>query len=63
MRHLGSDLTWQARADLRAQLSTHWELGVGYRYIDTDYDEGTGTDRKLWSMVNKGPYLAVQIAW
>ena len=21
------------------------------------------TGRKLWSMVNKGPYLAVQIGW
>ena len=35
----------------------------GYRHIDVDYDKGTGTDRKLWSMVNKGPYLAVQIGW
>jgi hypothetical protein len=26
-------------------------------------DEGEGTERKLWSMVNKGPYLAVQVAW
>jgi len=33
------------------------------RYIDVDYDKGTGTGRKLWSMVNKGPYLAVQIGW
>jgi len=59
----GSDLTWQAHADLRVQLSRHWALGGGYRYIDVDYDKGTGTDRKLWSMVNKGPYLAVQIGW
>lgn len=59
----GSDFTWQAHADLRVQLSKHWGLGAGYRYIDIDYDEGTGADRKLWSMVNEGPYLAVQIAW
>jgi hypothetical protein len=59
----GSDFTWQAHADLRFQLSRHWGIGAGYRYIDTDYDEGTGTDRKLWSIVNKGPYLGVQIAW
>jgi len=59
----GSDLTWQAHADLRVQLSQHWALGAGYRYIDTDYDKGTGADRKLWSMVNKGPYLAIQIGW
>ena len=59
----GSDFTWQAHADLRFQLSRHWALGAGYRYIDTDYDEGTGTERKLWSIVNEGPYLGVQIAW
>ena len=35
----------------------------GYRYIDVDYDKGEGRDRKLWDMVNQGPYLAVQIAW
>lgn len=59
----GSDFTWQVRADLLVQLSRHWAIGGGYRYIDTDYDKGTGTDRKLWSMVNKGPYLGVQIGW
>ena len=59
----GSDLTWQLHADLRVQLSNHWALGGGYRYMDTDYDKGTGSDRKLWSMVNKGPYLGVQIGW
>lgn len=59
----GSDFTWQARADLLVRLSEHWALEGGYRYIDTDYDEGTGTDRKLWSMVNKGPHLGVQIGW
>lgn len=59
----GSDFTWQAHADLRVQLSRHWALAGGYRYIDTDYDKGTGADRKLWSMVNEGPYLAVSIAW
>jgi opacity protein-like surface antigen len=59
----GSDLTWQAHADLRIRLSDHWTVGGGYRYIDTDYDKGSGTDRKLWSMVSKGPYLGVQVAW
>jgi opacity protein-like surface antigen len=59
----GSDFTWQALADLRFQLSEHWALGAGYRYMDTDYDKGKGTDRKLWSMVNKGPYVGAQVAW
>ena len=33
---------------------------VGYSF---DYDKGTGADRKLWSMVNKGPYLVAQVSW
>jgi opacity protein-like surface antigen len=60
---LGSDFTWQAYADLRCRLSPHWTVGAGYRYLDTDYDEGSGTDRKLWSIVNKGPYAGVQVSW
>lgn len=59
----GSDLTWQVQADLRVRLSRHWGLAGGYRYIDIDYDKGEGRDRKLWDMVNKGPFLDVQIAW
>ena len=59
----GSDFTWQAHADLRFRLSGRWAVGAGYRYIDTDYDSGTGADRKLWSIVNKGPYAGVQLTW
>jgi opacity protein-like surface antigen len=59
----GSDFTWQAIAGLRFRLSEHWTLGAGYRYVDTDYDSGSGSDRKLWSMVNKGPYFGAQIGW
>ncbi len=59
----GSDFTWQAHADLRVRLSERWAIGAGYRYIDTDYDEGAGADRKLWSMVSKGPYAGVQLTW
>ncbi len=59
----GSDFTWQAHADLRFRLSERWTLGAGYRYLDTNYDEGSGTKRKLWDMVNKGPYVGAQVAW
>ena len=58
------DLVAGARYNkVSAQISDHWTLGGGYRCIDTDYDKGSGTDRKLWSMVSKGPYLGVQIDW
>jgi opacity protein-like surface antigen len=59
----GGKATWQAYADLRFRLSEHWSVGAGYRYIDTDYDQGRGTDRRLWSIVNKGPYAGVRLAW
>lgn len=60
---LGSDFTWQAHGDLRFRLSNSWSVGAGYRYIDTDYDQGSGADRKLWSIVNKGPYVGAQVSW
>jgi hypothetical protein len=58
-----ADLTRQALAGLRFRLSEHWTLGAGYRYVDTDYDSGSGDDRKPWSMVNEGPDLGAQIGW
>jgi outer membrane receptor protein involved in Fe transport len=59
----GSDLTWQALADVRIRLSQRWTLGAGYRYIDTEYDQGSGSGRKLWRMVNKGPWFGAQVGW
>jgi hypothetical protein len=59
----GSDLTWQLEGDLWLHLSPRWALGAGYRYIDTDYDKGSGRDRKVWKMVDKGPVVSAVYGW
>jgi hypothetical protein len=59
----GSKLTWQLQGDLWYELSPRWALGAEYRYIDTDYDEGTGTARKVWKVVNQGPGILVVYGW
>ena len=59
----GSKLAWQLMGDVWYELSPRWALGAEYRYIDTDYDKGTGTDRKLWRVVNQGPGILVVYGW
>lgn len=53
----GSDFTWQVAGELTFRPSTGFVLGLGYRYMDVDYDKGTGTDRKLYSIAYKGPQI------
>lgn len=38
---VGSDLTIDTNIHLRRRLSEHTTLGVGYRFIDIDYDHGS----------------------
>lgn len=59
----GSQLAWQLEGDLWFHLSPRWAISAGYRYIDTDYDKGTGTDRKVWKIVNQGPLLSAVYGW
>jgi hypothetical protein len=59
----GSDLTWQLRGELWWRLAERWSLGAGYRYMDVDYDEGSGQERKLYQVELGGPFLAVVYGW
>jgi hypothetical protein len=36
---VGSDLTWQLLGVFRYLISDSWSVGIGYRYLDVDYDE------------------------
>ena len=36
---------------------------VGYRYMDFDYDEGTGDDRYAYDAVQQGPLVGISIHW
>ena len=56
---VGSDLFWQLQADIVYRHSDKWQFTLGYRFIDFDYDQGSGLDRFAYDMQNFGPVLKV----
>ena len=60
---LGSKLTWNLEGDLAFRASAHWAVGMGWRHMDIEYDEGEGLDRKVLEVANDGPRLWFSYAW
>lgn len=55
----GSDFTWQLSALFRYQMSRRWYVGLGYRYLDIDYDRGSfGFDGSM-----SGPIVGFAYGW
>jgi len=54
---IGSDFTWQVQADIGYRFSKLFQLGLGYRYIGMDYENGSGADRFLYDVDTYGPAL------
>jgi hypothetical protein len=54
---VGSDLFWQLQADASYRASDRWQFDFGYRWIDYDYDHGSGVHRFRYDMQNFGPVL------
>jgi hypothetical protein len=59
----GSDVTWNARAELGVRLSQRWMTGLAWRWTKVDYDEGEGADRRLFDMTYNGPLAYVGYTW
>jgi hypothetical protein len=55
---VGSDLMWQLQADVGYR-SQKWQFVFGYRVIDVDYDQGSGTGRFIYDVQTFGPVLKV----
>jgi opacity protein-like surface antigen len=55
---IGCDFTWQATARLNWQVSQAFRLGVGYRWLDQDYESGAGSDAFTWDILTQGPLVA-----
>ena len=60
---LGSNLTWNLSGLVEYKPWKHVSLVGGYRYMDIDYDQGTGADRFKYDMSMYGPILGVNITW
>lgn len=58
---IGSDFTWHATAYAAWAMTEHANLMIGYRHMDVDYDDGTGSGRFRWDVAEGGP--AVGLAW
>jgi opacity protein-like surface antigen len=56
---VGSNFAWQGIATLRWQLSPRTSLGVAYRYLDMDYEDGKGDDYFKYDVATSGPAMGV----
>ncbi|MBC8009165.1 MAG: outer membrane beta-barrel protein [Burkholderiales bacterium] len=57
--NVGSDLTWQAFPSVSWQFANAWSLNAGYRWVYTDYSNGSGTDEFKYDILTQGPQLGV----
>ncbi|MHC5001897.1 MAG: porin family protein [Planctomycetota bacterium] len=56
-----SDLTWNLLAGVNLTLSPKFDLKLGYRMLDIDYDNGSGVDEFGLDVTMHGPYLGGSI--
>ena len=54
---IGSQLTWQVEPDIYYKFSKLFQLGLGYRYLSTDYSSGSGSDYFLYDIALYGPEI------
>jgi len=56
---VGSDLTWQLMASATWKMRDDIEVVASYRYLDADYEDGSGADVFKYDMVTSGPGIGV----
>jgi hypothetical protein len=59
----GSDLTWNLAGIFNFQPWKHVSLLFGYRYMDIDFEDGSGADLFRYDMTMQGPLLGVNFVW
>ncbi len=58
---VGSDFSWHTTAYADWRLNEHASLLIGFRWLDVDYDDGSGADRFLMDVSEGGPTIG--FAW
>jgi opacity protein-like surface antigen len=56
---VGSDLAWQGIATLRWQATASFGVLAAYRYIQMDYEDGSGNEAFIYDVSISGPALGV----
>ncbi len=59
----GSDLAWNLAGLFKYQPWKHVSLLFGYRYMDIDYEDGSGADLFKYDVTMHGPLLGVNFVW
>ena len=54
---IGSDMTWSLRVMGGYRMTDHSNVWFGYRYLDIDYDDGTGAGKFVFDVAMHGPIL------
>ena len=54
---VGSQLTWQVHPVIDYKFSKLFQLGVGYRILSIDYNQGSGIDQFVYDMDLYGPEI------
>ena len=60
---VGCSFTWMAQARLNWQVSKSVRLGLGYRWLDQDYETSSGSDYFRWKVLTQGPLVAAGVTF
>ena len=55
---IGSKLSWQIQANVGYRFSHLFQTTFGYRWLDMNYEKGTGEERFLYDIITFGPSLS-----
>ena len=58
---VGSDLTWQAYPYLNWRFSKRSSAQLGYRWVATDYETGSGTSKFRYDVIVEGPQVGLTL--
>ncbi len=59
----GSDLTWNISTMLVRNFQGRTSLAFGYRFLDVDYEDGSGADLFKFDVQMSGPIVGLNISW
>lgn len=58
-----SDFTWNLVLGFQYRLSDQWGLDVGWRWLDYDYDTGSGASEFEYDVLMQGPFFGFHYKW
>lgn len=57
---VGSDLVWNVDTGLEFRLTKNFDIGLGYRWLNYNFQEGSGSNEFEFDATISGPYVNVQ---